>query len=56
MKAAKRRPVANASSQVTSFNRSIQSEIILDHNDPYKVEWTAVDEDVDFYIGEKVLD
>ncbi|CAG8459317.1 6207_t:CDS:10 [Paraglomus occultum] len=55
MKAAKRRPVANATSQVTSFNRSIQSEIILDHNDPYKVEWTAVDEDVDFYIGEKAL-
>nr|CAG8458907.1 13516_t:CDS:10 [Entrophospora candida] len=55
MKAAKRRPVANAQSQVHSFNKSAHSEIIADHNDPYRVEWTDVDDGSTYYIGEKAL-
>ncbi|RIA87494.1 hypothetical protein C1645_777233 [Glomus cerebriforme] len=55
MKASKRRPVANAQSQVHSFNKAAHPEIIADHNDPYKTDWTVVDEDVEYYVGEKAL-
>ncbi|CAG8610101.1 9022_t:CDS:2 [Ambispora gerdemannii] len=55
MKAAKRRPVANASAQIASFNKLVVPEIIPDHNDPYKVEWTRIDDGHDYYIGEKAL-
>ncbi|KAG9295462.1 hypothetical protein G9A89_013491 [Geosiphon pyriformis] len=55
MKAAKRRPVPNAHSQVLSFNKTIQPETIPDHNDPYKVEWTTLTEGKDHYIGDKAL-
>ncbi|CAG8632210.1 16864_t:CDS:10 [Racocetra fulgida] len=54
MKTSKRRPVANAQAQVLSFNKSAHPETIADHNDPYKVDWTVVDENVDYYVGEKV--
>ncbi len=55
MKASKRRPVANAQSQVHSFNKAAHPETIADHNDPYKVDWTMVDDDTEYYIGEKVF-
>ncbi|CAG8721495.1 7162_t:CDS:10 [Cetraspora pellucida] len=55
MKTSKRRPVANAQAQVLSFNKSAHPETIADHNDPYKVDWTVVDEKVDYYVGEKAL-
>ncbi|CAG8685345.1 4928_t:CDS:2 [Funneliformis mosseae] len=55
IKASKRRPVANAQSQVHSFNKSVHPEIIADHNDPYRVDWTLVDEDAEYYVGEKAL-
>lgn len=58
MKLAKRRPVANAHAQVTSFNASVVPENIPDHNDPYKVEWTDVGRNGEtgppFLIGQKV--
>lgn len=54
MKTAKRRPVANAQTQVLSFNKSSQPETIADHNDPYKVDWTQIEEGVEYYVGEKV--
>ncbi|RUS20029.1 hypothetical protein BC937DRAFT_86544 [Endogone sp. FLAS-F59071] len=59
MKLAKRRPVANAHAQVTSFNASVVPENIPDHNDPYKVEWTDVGKNGEtgppFLIGQKAL-
>ncbi|KAG0209940.1 actin-like protein arp8 [Mortierella sp. GBA30] len=55
MKAAKRRPVPNAKTQVRSFNTSTRPERILDHNDPYKVEWTDPAVEGDFIIGQKAL-
>ena len=54
MKAAKRRPVPNAKTQVRSFNTSTRPEKILDHNDPYKVEWTDPATEGEFIIGQKV--
>ncbi|KAI8603230.1 hypothetical protein EDD21DRAFT_302599 [Dissophora ornata] len=55
MRAAKRRPVANAKSQQRSFNTSTEPERILDHNDPYKVEWTDPVAEGEFIIGQKAL-
>ncbi|KAK3817305.1 MAG: hypothetical protein J3Q66DRAFT_282815 [Benniella sp.] len=55
MKAAKRRPVPNAKSQVKSFNTSSEPERILDYNDPYKVEWTDPAAEGDYVIGQKAL-
>lgn len=54
MKAAKRKPVNNAKTQVRSFNTSTRPERILDHNDPYKVEWTDPAVEGEFIIGQKV--
>ncbi|KAF9952225.1 actin-like protein arp8, partial [Modicella reniformis] len=53
MKAAKRRPVPNAKSQVKSFNSSTEPERILDINDPYKVEWTDPVAEGEYIIGQK---
>lgn len=53
MKNAKRRAVPNAEGQVTGFNATAVKETILDHNDPYKVEWTEAT-NVDYFVGEKV--
>ncbi|KAF9355791.1 actin-like protein arp8 [Mortierella sp. AD094] len=55
MKAAKRRPVPNAKTQVRSFNTSTRPERILDHNDPYKVEWTDPASEGEYIIGQKAL-
>lgn len=54
MKNAKRRAVANAEGQVIGFNTSAFKETILDHNDPYKVEWTESNQNSDYFVGEKV--
>ncbi|KAG1472212.1 hypothetical protein G6F56_001680 [Rhizopus delemar] len=54
MKNAKRRAVPNADGQVIGFNTNAPKETILDHNDPYKVEWTEPQE-VDYFVGEKAL-
>ena len=40
--------------QVTSFNSNVEPEIIPDHNDPYKIEWTDVTENPPYVVGEKV--
>ncbi|KAI8349577.1 hypothetical protein B0O80DRAFT_417516 [Mortierella sp. GBAus27b] len=55
MKAAKRRPVPNAKSQVKSFNASSEPERILDINDPYKVEWTDPAAEGEYVVGQKAL-
>ncbi|KAF9911550.1 actin-like protein arp8 [Linnemannia zychae] len=55
MKAAKRKPVNNAKTQVRSFNTSTRPERILDHNDPYKVEWTDPTTEGEYIIGQKAL-
>lgn len=55
MKNAKRRAVANAEGQVIGFNTSAFKETILDHNDPYKVEWTESTQKNDYFVGEKVI-
>lgn len=56
MKMAKRRAVPNANAQVISYNSQAVQEIIPDHNDPYKVEWTDSDQEgkPEYFIGEKV--
>ncbi|KAM3578630.1 Actin-like protein arp8 [Umbelopsis sp. WA50703] len=57
MKIAKRRAVPNANAQVISYNSQAVQEIIPDHNDPYKVEWTDADHEgrPEYFIGEKAL-
>ncbi|KAF9106031.1 actin-like protein arp8 [Mortierella sp. GBA35] len=55
MKAAKRKPVNSAKTQVRSFNSSTRPERILDHNDPYKVEWTDPAAEGEYIIGQKAL-
>jgi actin-related protein 8 len=54
MKNAKRRAVPNAEGQVIGFNTTAVKETILDHNDPYKVEWTEVNKNIPYFVGEKV--
>lgn len=57
MKQAKRRSVPNANAQVISYNSQAVQEIIPDHNDPYKVEWTdpsANGRRPAHFVGEKV--
>ncbi|KAI9282302.1 hypothetical protein BY458DRAFT_531241 [Sporodiniella umbellata] len=54
MKNAKRRAVPNAESQITGFNLNAPQETILDHNDPYKVEWTEP-QGKDHFVGQKAL-
>lgn len=55
MKNAKRRVVPNAESQVIGFNATGYKETVLDHNDPYKVEWTDVSQQTEYFVGEKAL-
>ncbi|ORE03467.1 actin-like ATPase domain-containing protein [Rhizopus microsporus var. microsporus] len=57
MKNAKRRAVPNAEGQVVGFNTNAPRETILDHNDPYKVEWTDVENSnrPEYFIGEKAI-
>ena len=54
MKNAKRRAVPNAEGQVIGYNTSAFKETILDHNDPYKVEWTEATKNEPYFVGEKV--
>lgn len=54
MKNAKRRAVPNAEAQVIGFNTTAFKETILDHNDPYKVEWTETTSNAEYFVGEKV--
>lgn len=56
MKAAKRRAVPNAESQVVGFNSLAYQETIPDHNDPYRVEWTEVNaSSPTYFVAEKAL-
>ncbi|KAI8335459.1 hypothetical protein BC941DRAFT_453837 [Chlamydoabsidia padenii] len=53
MKNAKRRTLPNADNQVISFNSHAPKEIIPDHNDPYRVEWNDLTEQV--YVADNAL-
>lgn len=57
MKNAKRRTLPNADNQVISFNSQAPMETILDHNDPYRVEWIDVNNGTveDVFVGDKAL-
>ncbi|CAO3613472.1 unnamed protein product [Cunninghamella echinulata] len=58
MKNAKRRTLPNADHQVVSFNSQAPMETILDHNDPYRVEWIDIKDEAikeDVFIGDKAL-
>ncbi|KAF7727077.1 actin-like protein arp8 [Apophysomyces ossiformis] len=58
MKNAKRRAVPNAEAQVIGFNTQAFQETIPDHNDPYKVEWTEIQDGPskpEYVVGDKAL-
>lgn len=55
MRLAKRRVVPNAHQLVCSYNKSVRPEVIPDHNDPYRVEWTDVEKSPPYIIGSKAL-
>ena len=54
MRLAKMRVTPNAHSQVRQFNIQSIPEIIPDHNDPYKIEWTTANNKEKYFVGLKV--
>jgi actin-related protein len=55
MRLAKMRVTPNAHSQVRQFNIQSIPEIIPDHNDPYKIEWTTANNKEKYFVGLKAL-
>ncbi|OUM66870.1 hypothetical protein PIROE2DRAFT_59126 [Piromyces sp. E2] len=55
MRLAKMRVTPNAHSQVQQYNIQSIPEIIPDHNDPYKIEWTTTDNHEKYFVGLKIL-
>ncbi|KAL6609250.1 actin-like ATPase domain-containing protein [Neocallimastix californiae] len=55
MKLAKMRVTPNAHSQVQQYNIQSIPEIIPDHNDPYKIEWTSTENKEKYFVGLKAL-
>jgi len=55
MKLAKMRVTPNAHSQVQQYNIQSIPEIIPDHNDPYKIEWTSTENKEKYFVGLKVI-
>ncbi|KAJ3040818.1 actin-like protein arp8 [Rhizophlyctis rosea] len=55
LRALKIRSVPNAHSQVVGYNTQSQPETILDHNDPYKIEWTQFEYGQEYAFGMKAL-
>jgi len=54
MRLAKMRVTPNAHSQVQQYNIQSIPEIIPDHNDPYKIEWTSTENHEKYFVGLKV--
>lgn len=55
MRLAKMRVTPNAHSQVQQYNIQSIPEIIPDHNDPYKIEWTSTENHEKYFVGLKAL-
>ena len=55
MRIAKRRTIPNAYDQTTTYNSRVVPEVVQDHNDPYRVEWTDTAEKPKFITGQKAL-
>ncbi|KAJ3081334.1 actin-like protein arp8, partial [Quaeritorhiza haematococci] len=55
MKAKKIRIFSSTRSQVLSYNAQVIPDTILDHNDPYKIEWTSLEEEPEFIVGQQAL-
>ncbi|KND01663.1 uncharacterized protein SPPG_03461 [Spizellomyces punctatus DAOM BR117] len=55
MRTQKIRAVPNAHSQVVGFNSQATPETIPDHNDPYKIEWTELNDLESYIVGPKAL-
>ena len=55
MRLAKMRVTPNAHSQVQQYNSQSIPEIIPDHNDPYKIEWTTTENHEKYFVGLKVI-
>ncbi|TPX62901.1 hypothetical protein PhCBS80983_g00058 [Powellomyces hirtus] len=55
MREQKIRSVPNAHSQVVGYNEQIIPESIPDHNDPYKIDWTEVTDEMNHIVGLKAL-
>ena len=49
----KLRVTSNAVQIASTFNEQFKPEIILDYNDPYRVEWITQPTE-DFYVGDAV--
>ena len=51
----KLRVTPNAANVASTFNEQFKPEIILDHNDPFRVDWiTEPSENGDVLVGERV--
>ncbi|KAJ3036259.1 actin-like protein arp8 [Rhizophlyctis rosea] len=55
LRSLKIRSVPNARSQIITYNTQSQPEKILDHNDPYKIEWTQPAKGKDYVAGMEAL-
>jgi len=59
IKSAKMRILPGGPQQCLSYNSQVTPEIIPDHNDPHKIEWTEENEEHDgirnsYFVGQKV--
>ncbi|OLL24237.1 putative actin-related protein 8 [Neolecta irregularis DAH-3] len=55
LRSAKRRSVPNARELAAGYNKRSEVEVIPDHNDPNRVEWTDVSNKPSYVIGQKAL-
>ncbi|KAJ3291331.1 actin-like protein arp8 [Borealophlyctis nickersoniae] len=55
IRARKIRAVPNAHAQVLGYNAQSVPDTILDHNDPYRIEWTESKDWTDYVVGIKAL-
>lgn len=50
----KLRVTSNAAQIASTFNEQFMPEIILDHNDPYRMEWVTQPTE-EIYVGDAVI-
>lgn len=56
MRANKRRVLPNSKELVVNYNRRTPPEVISEHNDPHRVDWTEIPSDApDYIIGQSAL-
>lgn len=51
----KRRILPNSRDLVLSYNRRTPPEIIKEHNDPYRVDWTEMTKKSEYFVGHEAL-